>query len=53
MIDTAERPFVPDVDRKLVERSPGFDKAQWPNMADQTWGAEEVSPSYGAQPHWT
>ena len=40
------------VDKKLLERAPGFDKGHWPNMADRVWGAE-VSTYYGAKPYWT
>ena len=51
-VDTDERQFVLDVDKKLLERAPGFDKDHWPNMADHAWGAE-VSAYYGAKPYWT
>ena len=47
-----EKHFVLDVDKKLLERAPGFDPEHWPNMADPTWGAE-VSSYYGAKPYWT
>src|ERR1035438_6401807 len=39
-VDTVERQFILNVDKKLLERAPGFDKDHWPNMADRTWGAE-------------
>jgi sporulation protein YlmC with PRC-barrel domain len=39
-IDTGDRQLILDVDKKLLEKAPGFDKAHWPNMADRTWGAE-------------
>jgi len=51
-LDTVEKQFILDVDKKLLERAPGFDKAHWPNMADPTWDAE-VSTYYGAKPYWT
>ncbi|HUD98176.1 MAG TPA: PRC-barrel domain-containing protein [Bryobacteraceae bacterium] len=51
-VDTTERQFVLDVDKKLLDKAPGFDKAHWPNMADRTWGAE-VATYYGAKPYWT
>lgn len=50
-LDTEERQFILDVDKKLLERAPGFDKAHWPDMADRAWGAE-VSTYYGAKPYW-
>ena len=52
MVDTAAKQFILDVDKKLLERAPGFDKAHWPNMADRAWDAE-VSSYYGAKPYWT
>jgi sporulation protein YlmC with PRC-barrel domain len=51
-VDTDERQFILDVDKTLLQRAPGFDKAHWPNMADHVWGAE-VSAYYGAKPYWT
>ena len=37
-VDTVEKRFVLNVDKTLLERAPGFDKDNWPNMADRTWG---------------
>ena len=51
MVDTDEERFILDIDKKLLEHAPGFDKAHWPNMADRAWGAE-VSKYYGAKPYW-
>jgi hypothetical protein len=51
-VDTGERRFVLDVDKKALEGAPGFDKAHWPDMADRAWGAK-VSTYYGAKPYWT
>lgn len=51
-VDTGEKQFVLDVDKKLLEHAPGFDKDHWPNMADRKWGAE-VSTYYGAKPYWS
>src|SRR6476619_4864133 len=50
-VDTDAKQVILDVDKKILERAPGFDKAHWPNMADRTWGAE-VSTYYGAKPYW-
>ena len=49
-VDTGEEQFILDVDKKSLDRAPGFDKAHWPNMADRTWDAE-VSAYYGAKPY--
>jgi len=51
-VDTGEEQFILDVDKKLLDRAPGFDKAHWPNMADRRWDAE-VSAFYGAKPYWS
>ena len=51
-LDTEERQFILDVDKKLLEGAPGFDKDHWPNMADRAWDAE-LSKHYGFQPYWT
>ena len=51
-VDTDARQLILDVDKKTLERAPGFDKDHWPNMADRAWGAE-VSTYYGAKPYWT
>src|SRR5450755_3370427 len=36
-VDTSEEQFILDIDRKVLEGAPGFDKAHWPNMADRAW----------------
>ena len=51
-LDTEERQFILDVDKARLESAPGFDKAQWPNMADRAWGGQ-VSTYYNAKPYWT
>jgi len=50
-VDTGDRQLILDVDKKLLEKAPGFDKAHWPNMADRAWGTE-ISSYYGAKPYW-
>lgn len=51
-VDTEEKRFVLDVDKKKLELAPGFDKEQWPDMADRTWGAD-VYRYYDAKPYWS
>ena len=46
-VDTEERRFILNIDKKLLEHAPGFDKAHWPDMADPAWSAE-LSTYYGA-----
>ena len=50
-VDTVERQFVLNVGKDLLERAPGFDKDNWPDMADRTWGTD-VSTYYSASPYW-
>jgi hypothetical protein len=50
-VDEDEKCFVLDVDKATLENAPGFDKNNWPDMADTTWGAE-VYQHYGETPYW-
>ena len=37
-LDEDEKCFVLDIDKGKLENAPGFDKDNWPDMADHTWG---------------
>lgn len=37
--DTANRRFLLDVEVDRLKKAPGFDKDQWPDMADPTWNS--------------
>src|SRR5664280_1371743 len=50
-LDEDKKCFVLDIDKKKLENAPGFDKDNWPDMADTTWGTEIFS-YYGARPYW-
>jgi sporulation protein YlmC with PRC-barrel domain len=50
-VDEDEKCFVMDVDRQTLESAPGFDKDNWPDMADTSWGTE-IYRHYGAAPYW-
>ena len=50
-VDEDKKVFVLDVDKKKLENAPGFDKDNWPDMADITWGTEIFS-YYGVAPYW-
>jgi PRC-barrel domain len=45
-LDTEKKCFVLDVDVDRFKEAPGFDKDQWPNMADATW-AKGIHSYYG------
>ena len=50
-IDEDEKCFILDIDKGTLESAPGFDKDNWPDMADMSWGAE-IYRYYGATPYW-
>jgi sporulation protein YlmC with PRC-barrel domain len=39
--------YVLSIDKERLKQAPGFDKNNWPNMADRTW-AEQIHAFYGA-----
>jgi len=49
-MDTAEHEFIVDIDRKLLENAPGFDKHDWPDMADPEFSGP-VHKFYNQTPH--
>lgn len=38
-LDTEHKRFILDVDVERLKAAPGFNKDEWPNMADSTWGS--------------
>lgn len=50
-VDTTEKRFVLNVNKELLERAPGFDKDNWPDMADPAWGVQ-LYGYYGYKPYW-
>jgi len=50
-LDTENRYFILDVDKELLRDAPGFDKDEWPDMADETWG-RGIHDFYGVRPYW-
>ncbi len=40
-----------DADKKTFENAQGFDKNNWPNMADQKW-EDATHKSFGVRPYW-
>lgn len=44
-LDTKEHELVLNVDKERLKDAPGFDKDNWPNMADPTW-AGQISDFY-------
>jgi sporulation protein YlmC with PRC-barrel domain len=50
-VDLDEKEFVLDVPRETLENAPGFDKDDWPDMANPDWGAQ-IHGHYGRTPYW-
>lgn len=50
-VDEDEKCFILNVDRRTIEQAPGFNKDNWPDMSDQTFGAE-ISAYYRVEPYW-
>lgn len=46
-LDTENKRFVLNVDSSALEDAPGFDKNDWPDMADERW-AQQIHNFYGA-----
>jgi sporulation protein YlmC with PRC-barrel domain len=50
-VDLDNHEFVLDVSRETLENAPGFDKSDWPDMANPDWGAQ-IHKHYGRTPYW-
>ena len=44
ILDTENKRFTLDIEKDRLENAPGFDKDNWPDMADSTW--RELIHSY-------
>jgi sporulation protein YlmC with PRC-barrel domain len=50
-VDEDEKCLILNAEKRTLENAPGFDKDNWPDMADTAWGSE-VSRFYGVTPYW-
>ncbi len=50
-LDTENQCFILDASKERLERAPGFDKHNWPKMAQHQWG-KEIHDYYGVTPYW-
>ena len=50
-VDTVGKQFIVNVDKEVLKSAPGFDKDDWPNMADINW-ANGVFKYYNTRPYW-
>jgi hypothetical protein len=51
-LDTDRKCFLMDVSKEQLKREPGFDKQQWPAMADQRW-AQDLHERFNVSPYWS
>ncbi|TCG04703.1 photosystem reaction center subunit H [Paraburkholderia steynii] len=50
-LDTSCKRFVLSASSEQIRNAPGFDKDNWPAMADPNWAAT-VHAYYGSKPYW-
>ena len=50
-LDSVKKEFVLNVEKSRLENATGFDKDNWPNMADPTFGSA-LYHHYGYKPYW-
>lgn len=50
-VDEGRKEFVLNMDKQRLENAPGFDKDNWPDMANPTWGSQ-IFGYYGYTPDW-
>jgi sporulation protein YlmC with PRC-barrel domain len=50
-VDTANKRLILNAKKGVLEKATGFDKNNWPDMADPAWGAT-VYGYYGYKPYW-
>jgi sporulation protein YlmC with PRC-barrel domain len=50
-VDEDEKCLILNVDKQTIERAPGFDKNDWPDMSDISWGTQ-LSTYYKVGPYW-
>jgi sporulation protein YlmC with PRC-barrel domain len=51
VLDTKNKRFVLNVPKSDLESAPGFDKDDWPDMANPEWAAH-IDTYYGIQPEY-
>jgi sporulation protein YlmC with PRC-barrel domain len=50
-LDTDRKCFVLDISEESLKNAEGFDKDNWPRMADETW-ARGIYQYYNQPPYW-
>jgi hypothetical protein len=49
--DPQQEAFVLNADKRFLENAPGFDKDNWPDMADAAWRSN-LYRYYKVEPYW-
>lgn len=50
-VDEDEKRLILNADKELLKNAPGFDKDNWPDMADTAW-ATQIHSYYRSRPYW-
>ena len=50
-LDEDDKVFRLDIDKETLEAAPGFDKDNWPDMTDRSWGTR-IYEYYHTDPYW-
>jgi len=50
-LDEREHEFILNVEKQVLENAPGFDKDNWPDMGDPSWGSQ-IFTHYGYTAEW-
>jgi sporulation protein YlmC with PRC-barrel domain len=50
-VDTEQKCFILNVPKDRLKEAPGFDKENWPDMTDRTWGMG-IYGFYNVTPYW-
>jgi len=50
-VDSINKVFILHADKSSLEKAAGFDKGNWPNMADPAFGSN-LYRHYGFKPYW-
>ena len=49
--DEDKESFVLNIEKEKLDKAPGFDKNQWPDISDRRW-EESIYSYYGYKPYW-
>lgn len=49
--DLQEKVALLNIDKDRLGNAPGFEKENWPDMADPSWGSQ-IYRHYGYEPYW-